>query len=56
MASVILNQIVNRKCNSTIDLVKWCIDNSCWSEFRRGFAIWQCCLNEIKNQESECNK
>lgn len=56
MASVIFNQIVNRKCNSTIDLVKWCIDNSCWSEFRRGFAIWQCCLNEIKNQESECKK
>lgn len=50
MASVILNQIVDNKCTSTIDLVKWCIENACWSEFRRGFSIWQCCMNEIKNE------
>lgn len=52
MANVIFNQIVNNRCTSTIDLVKWCIDNSCWSEFRRSFSIWQCCINEIKSQES----
>ena len=52
MANVIFNQIVNNRCTSTIELVKWCIDNSCWSEFRRSFSIWQCCMNEIKTLES----
>lgn len=47
MASVIFNHIVETKCTSTIELVKWCIDNACWSEFRRCFSIWNSVMNEV---------
>lgn len=51
MASVIFNHIIESNCTSTIDLVKWCIDNACWSEFRRCFSIWSSVMCELGNNK-----
>ena len=35
-------------CTSAEQLLDWCIENDCWSEYRRSFAIWACVMREIK--------
>lgn len=45
-ASAIFNVIVERNITSVTELTKWCLDNDCWSEYRRAFAIWSAVMNE----------
>lgn len=45
-ASSIFNVIVERNITSVTELTKWCLDNDCWSEYRRAFAIWSAVMNE----------
>ena len=45
-ASAIFNVIVERNISSYTELTKWCLDNDCWSEYRRAFSIWSAVMNE----------
>ena len=35
-------------CTSADQLLSWCIENDCWSEFRRSFAVWASVMREMK--------
>lgn len=35
-------------CVSVQQLMDWCLENGCWSEFRRCFSIWSCVMREFK--------
>lgn len=35
-------------CTSVEQLLDWCLDNDCWSEYRRSFAIWVSVMREVK--------
>lgn len=41
------NKIAVEKCKSPVELVKWSVDNDCWSEFRRGYQIWKDIMKEV---------
>lgn len=45
-AGAIFDVIVERNITSVSELTKWCLDNDCWSEYRRAFAIWSAVMNE----------
>lgn len=45
-SSAIFNVILERNITSVTELTKWCLDNDCWSEYRRAFAIWSAVMNE----------
>lgn len=36
------------QCTSVQQLMDWCLENGCWSEFRRCFVIWSCVMREFK--------
>lgn len=42
----ILDYISSSGCRSVFSLTLWCLDNGCYSGFRRGFAIWSQILRE----------
>lgn len=42
--------ICERNIKSTKELTQWALENDCWSELRRGYAIWAAIMNE--NQRS----
>ena len=48
MASSILAEIIENGNTNTVSLCKWSIDNGYWSEFRRGFAVWQVIINDMR--------
>lgn len=48
---MIRQYIYETHCTSTEQLLDWCIDNDCWSEYRRSFAIWASVMREIKEDE-----
>lgn len=45
---MIRKYIEETQCTSATQLLDWCIENNCWSEFRRSFAIWSCIMREVK--------
>lgn len=45
-AAAIFGVILERNITSFTELTKWCLDNDCWSEYRRAFAIWSAVMNE----------
>ena len=45
----ILEYIMGNHPRTVMELSGWCLDNNCWSEFRRGFAIWSSILREVDN-------
>lgn len=40
--------LMDSHCTSTEQLMDWCLENGCWCEFRRSFAIWSCVMREMK--------
>lgn len=55
MAKKILNYIFEKRPPTMIALMEWCIENGCWSEFRRCPSAWASCIREV-NQELEAAK
>lgn len=47
-AYAIYEYIRESNCTSVEQLTDWALSNGNWSEFRRGFAIWNCIMNERK--------
>lgn len=45
-SKAIFDVIVERNITSVTELTKWCLDNDCWSEYRRAFSIWSAVMNE----------
>ena len=45
---MIRQYILDTQCTSATQLLDWCIENNCWSEYRRSFAIWSCIMREVK--------
>lgn len=50
MAKKILNYILEKRPPTMIALMDWCIENGCWSEFRRCSSTWATCIREV-NQD-----
>lgn len=44
----IRSYLFETQCTSVQQLMDWCLENGCWSEFRRSFAIWSCVMREFK--------
>lgn len=53
MASSILDEIIKNGNTNTVSLCKWAIENGYWSEFRRGFAVWQVIINDMRSLKYE---
>lgn len=51
MARSIFTEIVRNKNTSVVALCHWALENGQWSEFRRGFPVWQSLINEMKGFE-----
>ncbi len=47
-ASKLFNTIIERNITNTTELTKWALENDCWSELRRGYAIWATIMTERK--------
>ncbi len=47
---LIRDYIYETHCTSVEQLCDWCLENGCWSEFRRSFSIWSCILREEKEK------
>lgn len=45
---LIRDYLIDTRCTSASVLMDWCIENNCWSEFRRSFSIWACVMRENK--------
>lgn len=45
---LIRNYIYDTRCTCASQLLDWCLENDCWSEYRRSFAIWVCIMREVK--------
>lgn len=47
---LIRNYLSESGCTSAEQLMDWCIENDCWPEYRRSFAIWACVMREMKER------
>lgn len=45
----IIRYIVDNRVITTKQLAQWCLDNDCWSEFRRAYRIWYDIMFELRN-------
>lgn len=52
MAKKILEFVETERPARLIDLMRWSMQNGCWSEFRRSSGSWAIALNEMKMEES----
>lgn len=56
MAKKILDYIFEKRPSSMIALMDWCIQNGCWSEFRRCSSAWASCIREVNQECGRKNK
>ena len=52
MAKKILEFVETERPARLFDLMRWSMQNGCWSEFRRSSGSWAIALNELKMEES----
>ena len=52
MAKKILDYVETEHPVSLHTLIKWCMSNGCWSEYRRSSGTWIVLLNQMKMEES----
>lgn len=56
-ARKIRTYLFESQCTSVRQLMDWCLENGCWSEFRRSFSIWACVMREFKEEFLDgCNR
>lgn len=52
MAKKILDFVETERPARLIDLMRWSMQNGCWSEFRRSSGSWVIALNEIRTEDN----